>query len=64
MEIKSIESVEASKSVFPIMNELRSHLDESKYLDLLQAARANGYELFGAFDLPPKKWTRDSCCFC
>ncbi len=50
MEIKPISSLEQSKSVFAIMKELRTHLDETKYLELLQSAKANGYQLVGAFD--------------
>lgn len=50
MEIRPIESIEESKRVFPVMKELRAHLDESKYLELLQSAKAGGYKLAGIFD--------------
>jgi ribosomal protein S18 acetylase RimI-like enzyme len=50
VEIKFIESIEESKSVFPIMKELRSHLSEAEYLELLLSAKANGYQLVGAYE--------------
>ena len=51
MEFKYIDSVDSARSVFPILKELRTHLDEAEYLRLLKAAQeTGGYKLLAAFD--------------
>lgn len=34
---------------FPVMKQLRTHLDEDTYLEYLEQMTANGYRLFGLF---------------
>jgi GNAT superfamily N-acetyltransferase len=34
---------------FPVVSQLRNHLDEAAYLDYLERMTANGYRLFGLF---------------
>jgi len=51
MDFKYIESVEDARKVFPILKELRTHLDEGEYLKGLAAARAGSdYKFVGAFE--------------
>jgi GNAT superfamily N-acetyltransferase len=35
---------------FPVLNELRTHLNKSTYLDFLQSMREEGYKLFALYD--------------
>lgn len=48
-EIRELESVEEWRQAFPVMKQLRSHLDEDEYLKYLNQMTANGYRLFGLF---------------
>jgi GNAT superfamily N-acetyltransferase len=36
-------------AAFPVMRQLRTHLDEDQYLDYLEQMTADGYRLFGLF---------------
>ncbi|MFJ5762542.1 GNAT family N-acetyltransferase [Neobacillus sp. NPDC093182] len=35
---------------FPVLNELRTHLNKSTYLDFLHSMREEGYKLFAIYD--------------
>jgi ribosomal protein S18 acetylase RimI-like enzyme len=46
-----IQSAEDLKSVFPLMKQLREHLDETQFVDLVQSAmRDSRYQLLGFFE--------------
>ncbi|WP_226038061.1 GNAT family N-acetyltransferase [Aquibacillus saliphilus] len=49
--IKELESVEEIKQAFPIMKQLRTHLDQESYIDLVLEARDyDRYKVVGLFD--------------
>ncbi|NMD71346.1 GNAT family N-acetyltransferase [Bacillus sp. DNRA2] len=49
--IKELQTVDEMVSAFPVMNQLRTHLDEKEYLDLvLEAREKDSYRLFGLED--------------
>lgn len=50
MQIRNIESLDEARTVFPILKEMRTDLNETTYLERLQGARSGGYVLVGAFD--------------
>lgn len=49
IEIRELESQREWVDAFPVMRQLRSHLDEEVYLDYLHQMTADGYRLFGLF---------------
>lgn len=49
VEIRELESEQEWLNAFPVMKQLRTHLDEERYLDYLERMTANGYRLFGLF---------------
>lgn len=46
MEIRELETVREWRDAFPLMRELRTHLDEEAYLAYLREMTADGYRLF------------------
>ena len=48
MEIRELLTDEEMSVAYPVMHELRDHLDESKYLELLAEMRERGYRLIAA----------------
>ena len=51
LRIKELQSRDEIIEAFPIMKQLRSHLDESTYLELVMAAQASdGYKMFALLD--------------
>ncbi len=50
MNIREIESIEEAKKHFPIIQEVRTHLDIETYLETLVAAREQGYKMLGLFE--------------
>ncbi|RKJ40655.1 N-acetyltransferase, partial [Butyricicoccus sp. 1XD8-22] len=49
--IKELQSRKEITSAFPVMKQLRTHLDESSYLKLVIEARdKEGYKMFALFD--------------
>lgn len=47
--IRELTTEEAWRQAFPVMRELRPHLDEAAYLDYLREMREQGYTLFGLY---------------
>lgn len=47
--IRELESQTEWVDAFPVMKQLRTHLDEEQYLDYLERMTADGYRLFGLF---------------
>ena len=45
-EITELETCEEWAEAFPVMRQLRTHLDEASYLDYLREMTADGYRLF------------------
>lgn len=50
IEIQELTSLEQWKAAFPVMHELRQHLDETEYLNLLERMTQEGYRLFALQD--------------
>ena len=50
MEIRELLTDEEFDAAFSVMRELRDHLDEAKYLELLNEMRPRGYRLIAAED--------------
>lgn len=51
MEIKSLSSEEEIKATFPVMNQLRTHLNEESYLETVRRMRgSDNYRLAAVFD--------------
>lgn len=51
MEFRFVETTDEARQVFPLMKELRDHLDEASFLQLLSAAKAESrYTLLAAFE--------------
>ncbi len=51
MEFRSIRTVGEARNVFPVMKELRDHLDEQSFLKLFSVAQSeSGYTLIGAHE--------------
>ncbi|GER66547.1 GNAT family N-acetyltransferase [Weizmannia acidilactici] len=51
MEIKELTNREEWKSAFPVMKQLRVHLDEEHYLQLVEeAARSANYKMFAVYE--------------
>lgn len=51
MIVKELESPKEMLEAFPVMNQLRTHLDEKTYLDLvIEAKEKDMYRLFALFD--------------
>ncbi|WP_254533872.1 GNAT family N-acetyltransferase [Natrinema gelatinilyticum] len=48
-EIREVTSDADRRDVFPILVQLRDHLDEESYFELLEEMRAEGYRLFARF---------------
>ncbi len=48
--IKELTTEKEWLEAFPVMRELRTHLNEASYLDLLDKMREDGYRLFGLYD--------------
>lgn len=49
VEIRELESRKEWLDAFPVMEQLRTHLDEERYLEYLEQMTADGYRLFGLF---------------
>jgi len=49
VDIRELESQREWREAFPVMQQLRTHLDEEQYLDYLEQMTADGYRLFGLF---------------
>lgn len=51
MQFHFIDTIEQAREVFPLMRQLREHLDEPKYLELITAAKAeSNYRMIGLYD--------------
>ena len=50
MDIRELRTEAELRSAFPVMQELRSHLDEDEYVELLGEMIPRGYRLFALFD--------------
>lgn len=50
MNIREITSINECKMVFPVLQEVRTNLDEATYLERLGTAKEQGYTLLGAYD--------------
>ncbi|CAN5618936.1 GNAT family N-acetyltransferase [soil metagenome] len=51
MEIKNVSSIEEIEAVFPVMNQLRTHLNKENYLEMVgRMQRSDNYRLAAAFD--------------
>ncbi len=50
MIIRELLTDEEFDAAYPVMHELRDHLDESKYLELLTEMRQNGYRMVAVED--------------
>jgi GNAT superfamily N-acetyltransferase len=48
-EIRELVSTAEWLEAFPVIKQLRNHLDEERYLEYLEQMTANGYRLFGLF---------------
>ncbi len=48
--IRELHTSQEFREAFPILKELRPHLDMSTYFDLLATMRQRGYRMFGAFE--------------
>ncbi len=52
LTIKELQSQKEILEAFPVMNQLRTHLDEKTYLDLvIEAKEKDMYQLFALYDL-------------
>lgn len=49
-EIRRLTTEDEREAAFPVVTELRDHLDRESYRDLLETMRAEGYRLFGTYD--------------
>jgi GNAT superfamily N-acetyltransferase len=49
-DIRELSSDEEIREAFPIVAELRDHLDEAQYLDLYERMAEEGYRLFAVYD--------------
>ena len=47
--IRELDTRDEWRDAFPVMKQLRTHLDEGAYLQYLDEMTANGYRLFGLF---------------
>jgi GNAT superfamily N-acetyltransferase len=50
MEIREIETETARREVFPVLQELRTHLDLERFEELYAQMEAEGYRLFAGYD--------------
>lgn len=50
MRIEELTTEAEWREAFPVMRELRTHLDEATFLDLVRAMTPQGYRLFAARD--------------
>lgn len=50
MMILELHTQQEFREAFPILRELRPHLDMDSYLELLAVMRQRGYRMFGAFE--------------
>lgn len=50
LQIQELQSQEDWREAFPVMHELRTHLKEQQYLDLLRGMAQEGYRLFALRD--------------
>lgn len=50
VDIVELETESAQLDAFPVLSELRDHLDEDSFLDYLEPMVKEGYRLFGAYD--------------
>lgn len=50
MSIREIETKQARKEAFPVLRELRSHLDFERFEELYEEMSAEGYRLFARYD--------------
>ncbi|MPY70700.1 MAG: GNAT family N-acetyltransferase [Alphaproteobacteria bacterium] len=48
-DIRPCRDEESLRAVFPVMRQLRTHLDEASYLALCRRAQAQGYEMHAAW---------------
>lgn len=49
VELRELTTEAEWVAAFPVMNQLRTDLDEAQYLDYLERMTAEGYRLFGLF---------------
>ncbi|ELY98688.1 acetyltransferase [Natrialba chahannaoensis JCM 10990] len=49
VKIRELESESEWLGAFPVIKQLRTHLDEDQYLSYLEQMTADGYRLFGLF---------------
>lgn len=49
VRIRELESESEWVDAFPVVEQLRTHLDEAQYLEYLERMTADGYRLFGLF---------------
>ncbi|MBZ0293466.1 MAG: GNAT family N-acetyltransferase, partial [Anaerolineae bacterium] len=47
MKIVELQTEDEFRAAFPVLKELRPHLDEDEYFDLLWVMRRRGYRMFG-----------------
>lgn len=50
MEMKELSTVEELKEAYPVMKELRTHLSEAEFIELVQQMQHEDYQLFGCYD--------------
>jgi GNAT superfamily N-acetyltransferase len=50
MEIIELTDIDSARRVWPVMSQLRTHLNEESFAALLPTMFAEGYRLVGAFD--------------
>lgn len=48
-DIRELTTAEEWKSAFPVMNQLRTHLDEESFIEQVTEMRKQGYRLFALF---------------
>ncbi|APX97717.1 GNAT family N-acetyltransferase [Natronorubrum daqingense] len=48
--VRELTSTDAVREAFPIVAELRDHLDETRYLELYEQMAEEGYRLFAVYD--------------
>lgn len=50
IRIRRLSSVAATRTAYTVMSELRPHLDQQQFLELVATMRDEGYRLVGLFD--------------
>lgn len=49
IDVRELETIDDVRRVFPILNELRDHLDEEQYVELYEEMAAEGYTVFACY---------------